>query len=82
MRIGLEIDDDVMEAAKALARLKNQGIGRTISELARRGLVPEPPRVENQGGIPVWTHGAGAIPVTSELVRNLAEEVHSLTSTS
>ena len=75
MRTTLEIDDDVMQAAKELARLKNQGVGRAISDLARRGLVPEvSPIVEIEDGIPVWKHGPGAIPVTSEMVRGLADE--------
>ena len=75
MRTTLEIDDDVLEAARVLARLKGQGLGRSISDLARRGLAPEiSPAVEVQDGIPVWMHAPGAIPVTSEMVRNLAEE--------
>ena len=75
MRTTLEIDDDVMQAAKELARLKNQGVGRAISDLARRGLAPEAaPVVEVRGGIPTWVHGPGAITVTSEMVRNLMDE--------
>jgi len=75
MRTTLEIDDDVMEAAKEVARLKNQGIGRAISDLARRGLVPDAsPVVELQNGIPVWTHRPGAVTITSEMVRNLVED--------
>ena len=75
MRTTLEIDDDVIEAARMLAKLKGQGIGRAISDLARRGLVPDAsPVVEVQDGIPVWKHGPGAVSVTSEMVRNLAEE--------
>lgn len=75
MRTTLEIDDDVIQAAREMARLKNQGIGRAISDLARRGLTPDAsPVVEIQDGIPVWTHGPGAIAVTSEMVRNLADE--------
>ena len=75
MRTTLEIDDDVIQAAKELARLKNQGIGRAISDLARRGLIPDAaPVVELRDGIPVWTHGPGAVAVTNEMVRNLAEE--------
>jgi hypothetical protein len=74
VRTTLEIDDDVMDAARQIARLKNQGIGRALSDLARRGLVPESePVIELRDGIPVWTHRPGAIPVTSELVRNLAD---------
>jgi hypothetical protein len=75
MRTTLEIDDDVMEAAREMARLKNQGIGRTISDLARRGLTPDAtPARELEFGIPVWTHGPGAVAVTSEMVRNLADD--------
>jgi len=75
MRTTLEIDDDVMEAVREMARLKNQGIGRTISDLARRGLIPDAaPAREMQFGIPVWKHGPGAVAVTSEMVRNLADD--------
>jgi hypothetical protein len=75
MRITLEIDDDVMKAARELARLKNQGLGRVISDLARRGLAPETlPSIQLEHGIPVWTHTPGAISVTSELVRSLADD--------
>ena len=75
MRTTLEIDDDVMEAARIMARLKNQGIGRTISDLARRGLMPDASPVrELEFGVPVWKHGPGAVAVTGELVRNLADE--------
>jgi hypothetical protein len=75
MRTTLEIDDDVMQAAREIARLKNQGIGRAISDLARRGLAPEvSPVVEVEDGIPVWKHGAGAVAITSEMVRNLVDD--------
>jgi hypothetical protein len=75
MRTTLEIDDDVIQAAREIARFKNQGLGRAISDLARRGLAPESaPVVELQDGIPVWKHGPGAVAVTSEMVRNLAED--------
>jgi hypothetical protein len=29
---------------------------------------------EIQNGIPVWTHRPGAVAITSEMVRNLAED--------
>jgi hypothetical protein len=75
MRTTLEIDDDVMQAARELARLKNQPVGRVISDLTRRGLVPQNlPSVQLERGIPVWMHGPGAVPVTNELVRSLAED--------
>lgn len=75
MRTTLEIDDDVIRAARQIARLKNVGLGKALSELARRGLMPESaPRVETENGIPVWKHAPGAIQVTNEMVRRLSEE--------
>ncbi len=74
MRITLHLDDDVMQGAREIARLKRQGPGQAISDLARRGLMRDKvPAVEIHNGVPVWTNGLGAVPVTSELVRNLAD---------
>lgn len=75
MRTTLEIDDDVMLFARDLAKYKQQGIGKTISDLARRGLVPDAaPTVELRDGIPVWVHGSQPVTVTNELVRNLMDD--------
>lgn len=41
MRITLEIDADVLAAAKKIARTRGQTIGMVISELARGGLERE-----------------------------------------
>ena len=38
MRTTLDIDDDVLQAAKELARRERKTAGRVVSELARRGL--------------------------------------------
>ena len=38
MRTTLDIEDDVLFAAKALARREKKSAGRIISELARKGL--------------------------------------------
>lgn len=38
MRTTLDIDDDVLQAAKELARRERKTAGRILSELARRGL--------------------------------------------
>ena len=73
MRTTLDIDDDVMQVAKEIARLKNQGIGQALSDLARRGLTPEVSSVELRDSIPVWTHAPGAITITNEMVRNLLD---------
>jgi hypothetical protein len=42
MRTTLEIDDDVLRAAKELARREKKTAGAVISELARRSLTSAP----------------------------------------
>ena len=46
MRTTLDIDDDVLQAARDLARRKKKTAGAIISELARQalGATPAPPR--------------------------------------
>ena len=54
MRTTLTIDDDILRAAKTLAAQQGQSIGAVISELARRGLRPEPRMRYEDGGLPVF----------------------------
>jgi hypothetical protein len=42
MRTTLDIDDDVLEAAKILARQSDRTAGAVLSELARRALTTSP----------------------------------------
>jgi hypothetical protein len=74
MRVTLEIDDDVLQKARDLARLKKQSPDHAISDLIRRGLSRETPKVEVRNGIPVWVHNRTPVPISEDLVRNLAEE--------
>ncbi len=68
----LDLDDDVLASARALAEQRHQSIDTVISELARRGLAPASPAVRN--GIRLFPVREGAEPVTPELVRELLEE--------
>lgn len=42
MRTTLDIDDDVLQAAKELARSEKKTAGQVLSELARKGLTQAP----------------------------------------
>lgn len=42
MRTTLEIDDDVLEAAKSIARQSDRTAGAVLSDLARRALTSVP----------------------------------------
>ena len=75
MRTTLEIDDDVLQAAKELSAREKTTAGRLISEWARRGIrvqadrSPEPTVLN---GFEVLS-AEGRV-VTSEFVRQLIEE--------
>jgi hypothetical protein len=74
MRTTLTIDDDVLMAAKAIARQQQRSIGDVVSELARRALRrPEASSMRN--GIPLLARGTGAPVVTSEMVNALRDEL-------
>ena len=72
-RTTLSIDDDVLEAAKALARADGRSIGTVLSELARRGLRP-PTRRRKAGAFPTFEVPKDAKPISSEDVLRALDE--------
>jgi hypothetical protein len=74
MRTTLDIDDDVLQAAKELAALRGKTAGQVISELARQALSPAAaPRVRN--GVPVLPRRPAGTPrPTMKLVNELRDE--------
>ncbi len=72
MRTTLEIDDDVVAAARELAAAERRSLGAVISDLARQGLTPT--RVELDGELPVIRVPAGAPAITPAMVRRGLEE--------
>ena len=72
VRTTLEIDDDVVAAARELAAEERRSLGSVISELARRGLTPA--RVEASDGMPVIRVPPGTPPITAEMVRRALDE--------
>lgn len=78
MRTTLDIDDDVLQFAKELARAERKTAGQVISELTRKAITqPAKPldlsELEIVDGFPVLRGRAGAV-VTTELVDRLLEE--------
>jgi hypothetical protein len=74
MRTTLDIDDDVLQAAKELAANRSTTAGRVLSELARQALAPKRgPRVRN--GVPLLPRRAKGSPrPTMALVNRLRDE--------
>ena len=73
MRTTLNLDPDLLRAAKALAESQGRALGEVVSDLMRRGLRPERGIAEDHG-FPVFDVPAGTAPLTPELVRRALEE--------
>jgi hypothetical protein len=73
MRTTVDLDPDILQVAKALARDRDQSIGRVLSDLARQGLKgPSNSRSAVRNGVPLLPRRAGK-PVTNETVRALLD---------
>lgn len=80
MRTTLDIDDDVLSAAKELAAGQKTTAGKVLSDLARQALTqpaappgPEAPGLVLKNGWYVLSRRSGAI-VTNELIDRLLDE--------
>ena len=74
MRTTLAIEDDVLLAAKAIARQRNQTIGQVVSELARNSLCP-PATATERNGIPLVPVRRPNAVITLEIVNALRDEL-------
>ncbi|MGE5155149.1 MAG: antitoxin [Bdellovibrio bacteriovorus] len=79
MRTTLDIDDEVLTAAKEIARRRRSKAGAVISELARRALTQPAVEPSAAGGEPEPFFGyrplaAGGRVVSEALVERLREE--------
>lgn len=68
MRTTLAIDDDVLEAARAIAEQSHRSLGAVVSDLARKGLKPRP-AMRTRGGLPAFSVSEKARPFTPDAVR-------------
>lgn len=82
MRTTLRLDDDVLAAARVLARQRRTSLGAVISELARQALLAPAPgsssenqRSDHRNGLPLLPWKEKGAPVDLELVNNLRDEL-------
>ena len=73
MRTTLKIDDDVIEAARSIARAEGRSVGEVISRLARKGLRPVAEPVD-RSGFPVFQVSPEAEVLTPEMVRRAEDD--------
>jgi hypothetical protein len=74
MRTTLNLDDDVMEAARSIADTERRPLGEVVSELARRGLAPQRMPFGDEQGFPVFAVDDDAPPITAAMVEAALDE--------
>jgi hypothetical protein len=73
VRTTLDIDADVLLAAKELGIARRKTAGQILSELARKALEPTTTHAV-RNGVPVIAHRAGAPLITNAAVRRWLDE--------
>lgn len=74
MRTTVDLDEDVLMAAKELAAARGTTAGKVLSELARKGLQRDRPAVRVRNGVPLLASRPGGTPVTMAMVNDLRDE--------
>lgn len=75
IRTTLNIDEDLLQAARSLARARSISMGEIISELLRKGLeIQRRPAMEQKSGFPVFQVPRDARPITLEDVKKGEDE--------
>jgi hypothetical protein len=73
MRTTIDLEDDVLLAAKEIARRQGTSIGKALSDLARLALSHQD-AAATRNGVPLFPVRPGASIVTLELVDQLRDE--------
>ena len=75
MRTTLDLDDDVLQAAKELAATRGTTAGKVLSELARKGLAPATTGQRVRNGVPLLPRRPPGSPLlTMKLVNELRDD--------
>ncbi len=73
MRTTLDVEEDVLLAAREIAKRRGVTVGKALSDLARQALTRET-AVTTRHGLPVFPVQPNAAVVTLELVNRLRDE--------
>ena len=74
VRTTLDIDSDVLQAAKEIAQVRGRTTGQVVSDLLRKALQPTPSKQRVRNGVPLLTRRAGASLLTLEMVNRLRDD--------
>jgi hypothetical protein len=74
MRTTLEIEDEVLEVARGMARHQCVSLGKAVSLLLRKAIMPEPSSIKIRNGLRVIFRKGKVNPVTLDTVNQLRDE--------
>ena len=74
MRTTLDLDDDVLQAAKELGEYYGKTAGQMVSELVRKGLAPKEPLPKVRNGVPLLRRRPGGPIMTMKRVNELRDD--------
>ena len=73
MRTTINLDDDLLRAARSLARQRGESLGAVVSGLLREALAPVADFAYEMD-VPVFVVREGAAPITPEMVEAAGED--------
>jgi hypothetical protein len=74
MRTTLDLEEDILLAAKEIAKQRGDTVGKVLSDLARQALTRRAP-VSRKHGLPLFPVQPDAGVITLELVNRLRDEM-------
>lgn len=75
MRTTLDLDPDVLQAAKEIASVRGTTAGKVISDLVRKALASNAATTKVRNGVPLMPRRpAGSPPITVKFVEDLLDE--------
>ena len=74
MRTTLDIDDDLLRAARQIAQQRKITAGKVVSSLLCGALHPESFKLDHRNGLPILPRMTNVPSVTAELVDRLESE--------
>jgi hypothetical protein len=74
MRTTLDIEEDVLEVARSLAKHRRLSLGKAVSDLIRKSIHPPMRDQLANNGLRVIARGPDAKPVTLDIVNKLRDE--------
>jgi hypothetical protein len=77
MRTTIDLDEELLRTAKAIAESRGQTLSRVITDLAWKALSPDRNDFTTRNGFPVLSVSSGARPVTPEHIAELLDRADS-----